>query len=45
MEMLAEHNRLRSEDRLAQLICTNHGFNGGDGAKELARTFSAEISA
>ena len=45
MEILAEHNRLRAEDRLAQLICANHGFNGGDGAKELAKSFSAEISA
>lgn len=44
MEMLAEHSRLRAEDRLSFLICTNHGFAGGDGAKELAKQLSAEAA-
>ena len=44
MQMLAEHNRLCAEDRLAQLACTSNGFNGGHSAKELAQHFSAVIS-
>lgn len=45
MEILTEHNRLRAEQNLSLLICTNHGFNGGDGAKKLAEQFSAEVKA
>jgi hypothetical protein len=45
MEILSEHNRLCAEERLALLICSNHGFAGGSGAKELADKFSAQISA
>jgi hypothetical protein len=44
MAILAEHARLRAEDHLALLICVNHGYNGGDGAKKLAAQFSAEAA-
>jgi len=39
MEILAEHARLRAEDRLALLICVNHGFAGGDAARQLAEQY------
>jgi hypothetical protein len=45
MEILSEHTRLRAEQNLSLLICTNHGFNGGDGAKKLAEQFSTEANA
>lgn len=40
--VLAEHRKLRAEDRLAALVAINRGFAGGSAAEKHARSLSKQ---